>query len=170
MDERTWDRHASGWSVWTRFATLPFLFLACWSHVWIGPWGAGAAISAIALWLWVNPRLFAPPKRTDTWHARATFGERVWLNRSRVPIPDHHVRVANALVVMTVIGFVAGIYGAATNSLWLALSGALMTYVGKMWFLNRMVGLYQDMKDKDPIYRSWLRMPGNDNRKRDRAA
>lgn len=170
MDDRTWDRHASGLNVWTRFATLPFLFLAGWSHVWIGPWGAGAAVSAVALWLWVNPRLFPLPVRTDTWHAKATFGERVWVNRARVPIPVSHARNAQSLTILTVLGFLSGFYGALANHFWIMLAGALATYVGKVWFLNAMVLLYQDMKDKDPIYRSWLRVPSNDNRKRDRAA
>lgn len=170
MDDRTWDRHASGWSVWTRFATLPFLFLACWSHTWIGPWGAAAAVSALALWSWVNPRLFPPPRHTDTWHAKATFGERVWLNREKVPIPLHHARMARLLSLLAALGFAVGIAGAIANHLWLTLFGGFIAYFGKFWFLDRMVWLYQDMKDKDPIYRSWLRVPGNDNRQRRRAA
>ena len=68
------------------------------------------------------------------------------------------------------MGFVVGIYGALANHLWLVLTGAFMTYAGKIWFLDRMVWLYQDMMDKDPIYRSWLRMPNNDNRRSKRAA
>lgn len=170
MDERSWERHATGWSVWTRFATLPFLFLACWSHVWIGPWGAGAAISAIALWLWVNPRILPLPSRPDTWQAKATFGERVWLNRFQIPIPANHVKIALGLSALASAGFLTGLYGALTNSLWLTLVGGALTYGGKLLFLDRMVRLYHDMKDKDPIYGSWLRIPSNDNRKRRDAA
>ncbi|MEM1453414.1 MAG: DUF6653 family protein, partial [Planctomycetota bacterium] len=34
MDERTWMRHASPWSVWTRFFTcVPLISLAVWSRV-----------------------------------------------------------------------------------------------------------------------------------------
>lgn len=170
MDDRTWDRHANRWSVWTRFAVLPLLFLACWSHTWIGPWGAGAAISAMALWLWVNPRIFPAPRRRDGWHDHAVFGERVWLNRHKVPIPSHHAERAYALSALAVLGFAIGIAGAVINHIWLMLIGAFLTYAGKIWFLDRMVWLYRDMKDRDPIYRSWMRMPDNDNRQRKRAA
>ena len=31
-----------------------------------------------------------------------------------------------------------------------------LIYLGKMWFLDRMVWLYEDMKDTTPEYRSWL--------------
>lgn len=170
MDDRTWDRHADGRSIWTRFALLPLLFLACWSHVWIGPWGAGAAISMVALCLWVNPRLFPPTRRNDTWQAKATFGERVWLNRHRVPVPRHHANIAHSLAAIALGGFVLGIGGAVLNHFWLTVIGLAVNLTGKIWFLDRMVWLYQDMKDRDPIYRSWLRMPDNDNRPRKKAA
>ena len=170
MDDRSWERHANGWNMWTRFASLPFLFLACWSHVWIGPWAAAAAISAIALWIWVNPRLFPPPSRSDGWQAKAIYGERVWLNRAKVPIPVRHVKIAFGLTVLAGIGFLVGLSGAVMNNLWVMLAGGAVAYAGKVCFLHRMVRLYQDMKDKDPIYRSWMRVPDNDNRKRARAA
>ena len=38
-----------------------------------------------------------------------------------------------------------------------ALLGAAVSYAGKLWFCDRMVWLYEDMKDRDPQYRSWLR-------------
>ena len=37
MNDQTWKRHASPWSIWTRFFTVtPLISLAVWSRVWLG--------------------------------------------------------------------------------------------------------------------------------------
>ena len=156
MDDTTWARHASPWSVWTRVLSLPPLLAAIWSHAWLG-WWAVVPIGIIVLWLWLNPRLFAPPEHTDTWASKATFGERVWLNRARVPVPAHHSRIATLLTALSGISFFAAVYGAAINNLALTAGAGSLSWLAKMWFADRMVWLYEDMKDKNPIYRSWLR-------------
>ncbi|ADZ71086.1 hypothetical protein SL003B_2663 [Polymorphum gilvum SL003B-26A1] len=165
MTARVWQRHASGWSVWTRFATLPFLLAAIWSHVWIGTAGAVTAVAAVAVWLWLNPRLFPPPRRTDRWHVRATFGERVWLNRMAVPIPPAEARAALALSLVTGAGFLAAVWGAAETNLLTTATGLVVTYVGKLAFLDRMVRLYETMKTAHPLYKAWSQVPVNDNRR-----
>jgi len=155
MDEATWARHASPWSVWTRFATLPAILLAVWLHTSVG-WGWSlAALLLLAAWTWANPRLFPPPRRTDRWSARAVFGERVWLARREVPIPPHHARAAAILSALAGIGGAVALVGAALNDLAATLAGGLLAYLGKMWFLDRMVWLYQDMRDASPAYRAW---------------
>jgi hypothetical protein len=166
MDADVWHRHASGWSVWTRFATLPFLYLAVWSHGWFGWPLAGLSIATVCLWLWLNPRIFPPPRRLDTWHARATFGERVWLNRTIVPIPSEDNRRAIALSLATSVGFALGMWGALTLNLSLVIVGTVVTYAAKMAFLAGMVVLYDRMRDAHPVYRSWTVVPDNDNTSR----
>ncbi|WP_245416127.1 DUF6653 family protein [Microvirga sp. 17 mud 1-3] len=156
MDERTWERHASPWSVWTRVASFPLLLLAIWSHAWIGPW-AILAVALVAVWLWLNPRLFRPPARTDSWSAMATFGERVWLNRKAVPIPAHHARMANILSVVAALDALPAFAGAVLTDLTAALTGAAVVMLGKLWFCDRMVWLYRDMKEIHPPYAAWLR-------------
>ncbi len=156
MDEQTWERHASPWSVWTRVASLPLLLAAVWSHAWLGLW-ALAPVALVILWLWLNPRLFPAPARTDTWSARATFGERVWLNRKAVPIPDHHARAANILTAVSAAGFAAALVGAFLNDPLPTVAGGLIAWFAKMWFCDRMVWLYDEMKDKHPPYALWLK-------------
>lgn len=156
MDEATWQRHANPWSVYTRMATVPFIVLAFWSPAWIGWWSL-VPIAIVFVWLWFNPRVFPPPKSTNNWASKAVFGERVWLNRKNVPIPAHHSRAANLLSVLGTIGVPAFLYGIVTQELWPALFGMALTFVGKLWFIDRMVWLYEDMKDATPEYRSWLR-------------
>ena len=157
MSDAVWRRHANPWSVWTRVGSFPLLILAVWSHAWLG-WPAAIGLTAlVAAWLWVNPRLFPPPRTTATWAARTTLGERVWLNRAAVPIPRDHAVAAHLLSAAAAAGFVLALYGAATLSLWPTLAGSILVYAGKLWFCDRMVWLYEDMKDRYPPYRSWLR-------------
>ena len=163
MDADVWRRHASGWSVWTRFATLPVLFGAVWSHAWFGWPVASLLIAIVFIWLWLNPRIFPAPRRLDTWHARATFGERVWLNRSMVPIPADDNRRAIVLSLATSIGFALGLWGAVMTHLLAVLVGMTLTCVGKMAFLQVMAHLYDKMRDVHPVYRSWTVVPVNDN-------
>ncbi len=160
MDDEVWARHASGWSVWTRVATLPLLLLALWSHAWIG-WWALAAVAVVLVWIWLNPRIFPKPRTTDTWAAKVTFGERIWLERAKVPVPEHHRVMARLLGLAAGLGTVIAIGGALANALWPTVLGTLLLYAGKLWFCDRMVWLYQDMKDSDPRYGSWLYTKGH---------
>ena len=155
MTDEVWARHASAWSVWTRVSTLPVLLLALWSHVWLG-WWALVPIAATVAWIWLNPRIFAKPRTTDTWGARVTFGERIWLDRKSVPIPAHHRVPVNVLSAVGGIGFAVAVVAALLNAFWPTVLGAVLGYGGKLWFCDRMVWIYEDMKDTDPRYRSWL--------------
>ncbi len=158
MDDVTWARHASPWSVWTRVATLPVLLLALYSHVWIGWWGAATAVVVSCTWIWLNPRLFPPPARTDTWSARATFGERIWLARHAQPVPKHHRTVPHVLSVVAGIGSVIGLVGAGFGAAWPTLIGAVLAYRSKLWFCDRMVWLFEDMRIVDPRVTDWMRI------------
>ena len=155
MNDATWKRHANPWSVWTRFLILPLLVLAIWSRVWIG-WWCLAAIALLIVWTVVNPRAFPKPSSTHGWASRATFGERVWLNRKTVPIPGHHFRFSHALNAATASALIPLIYGLITYEPLVTFLGLALIVVGKLWFLDRMVWLYQDMKGSDPDYSSWL--------------
>lgn len=155
MDACTWERHANPWSVWTRVAAFPLLVLAIWSRAWLG-WWALAPVAAMILFLWLNPRLFPPPASTRSWAARAVLGERVWLNRAAVPIPEHHRQMAMILSIVPLGGLVPLAWGLAAYDVALTMLGLAVAMVGKLWFVDRMVWLFEDMKDR-PEYRDWLR-------------
>lgn len=156
MSDETWARHANPWSVYTRIATVPFVILAFWSRAWIGWWSL-LPIGLLLAWLWYNPRAFPPPRSTDNWASKAVLGERVWLNRGNVPIPAHHARTTQLLSVAGTIGVPIFIYGIVTLEIWPTLLGMAITVLAKLWFIDRMVWLYEDMKDATPTYRAWLR-------------
>ncbi|TCD14421.1 DUF6653 family protein [Oricola cellulosilytica] len=155
MSDATWARHANPWSVWTRFPVLPLLALAIWSRVWIG-WLSLVPIVLLVLWTFYNPRAFPPPASTDNWVSKGTFGERVWLNRKTIPIPAHHAAWARWLSVASGLSLLPMIWGLYALDPWAAALGALLASVFKIWFVDRMVWLYEDMKDADPVYAGWL--------------
>ena len=130
MKDKTWKRHASPWSVWTRFASLPFIALAVWSRVWIGEL-AWIPVIILVLWILVNPKAFPPPKHTNRWASKATFGERVLLNKKKIPIPKHHETAALILGLLTGVGMPFIIYGLYFLEIWPTIVGLTFIYVGK---------------------------------------
>ena len=158
MDDATWARHASPWSVWTRFSVLPLMVLAIWSRVWIG-WWALIPVILVVIWTWVNPRLFPPPPHTNSWAARGTFGERVWLNRKAVPVPAHHVPWAYSLSALAGLGLLPMVWGLWQLDAGWIFGGLVLTMGAKTWFVDRMVWLYEEMAETNPTYKSWMRKP-----------
>ena len=84
------------------------------------------------------------------------MGERVWLNRNEIPIPEHHRRIPHLINVGSVIGMVFLIWGLITLDVWMTLLATVIVQLGKLWFIDRMVWLYQEMKDTKSEYKSWL--------------
>ncbi|WP_048149635.1 DUF6653 family protein [Methanolacinia paynteri] len=146
MDDETWEKHANPWSVWTRNTVLPVLVIAFWSRVWLG-WLAIVPVAVAILWMWINPRLFKKPKSTDDWASKSVLGEMIWLNRKAVLVPERHRRAPNILSAVSGTGFLFVIYGVYFLEIWPVLFGSALVYLGKLWFLDRMVWLYEDTKE-----------------------
>jgi Family of unknown function (DUF6653) len=154
MDDATWRRHANPWSVWTRATVLPLVIVAVWSRAWLGAWCL-VPVGLSVFWMWLNPRVFSTPRSTDHWASRGVLGERVWLNRSKVPVPPHHRLAPYVLHTITALGTVFCVWGLIDLAFWPTLLGAVLIYCGKLWFLDRMTWLFREMQDR-PEYRSWL--------------
>jgi len=155
MTDETWRRHANPWSVWTRYAAFPLLVFAIWSRVWLGWWSVFPIMGAI-LWLFVNPRAFPAPASTNNWASKAVLGERVWLNRRKVPIPEHHRTSMAFLLVNSLFGVVLLVWALSIYSLVVTIFSTLWILGFKTWSNHRMVLLYDEMKDVSPEYRAWL--------------
>ena len=155
MSDEVWSRHANPWSVWTRFAILPLLVPAVWSRVWIG-WWAVVPVAVLCAWAWLNPRAFPRPRTTRTWASKAVLGERVWLERKKVPIPPAHRAAPHLLSALSALGLPFLVWGLIALAPWPTAFGLGFVILGKLWFLDRMVWLYEDMVDADPRYRGWL--------------
>ncbi|MFA5348700.1 MAG: DUF6653 family protein, partial [Methanoregula sp.] len=137
-----------------RNTALPALIIAFWSRLWLG-WWAVIPVALALLWVWYNPRIFPAPQSLDHWTSKGVLGERVWLNRNAVPVPMYHRTVPNVLSAVSAIGMIFVLWGVLLVDLWPTLFGTLMVYLGKLWFLDRMVWLWNDMQDVAPEYQSW---------------
>lgn len=156
MDDHAWARHANPWSAWTRLIGAAPIFFAVWSVHWIG-WRSAAPIAVAALWALVNPRLFPPPKSADAWATKAVLGERVFLNRKAVPVRAGHVRAGWATTLIAFAFFALFIHAFATRNFWAGIAAWSGAVLAKIWFVDRMVRLWEEMKDKDPRYEAWAR-------------
>ena len=149
MSDGTWERHANPWSVWTRIPILPLLALAAFSRAWIG-WWCLVPLAALVVWAWANPRAFPPPARLDSWSARGVMGERVWLARKQRPIPFQHARAANVLTAIAAGGLIPLAYGLVALDGWATIAGTAVAMLGKLWFVDRMVWLYDETARERP--------------------
>ncbi|MGF1501143.1 MAG: DUF6653 family protein [Paracoccaceae bacterium] len=154
LDDAAWARHANPWSGWTRLPIAPLLILAIWSRIWIGAWCL-VPVALLLLWTAINPYAFPAPRDTTSWMSRAVFGERVFLARDRRPIPAQHRAWANGLTLAALPGVALCIWGVAALEPWPALFGLTVAMAAKLWFLDRMVWLYEDMAAVHPDYAAW---------------
>ncbi len=155
MDEDTWQRHANPQSVFSRTLVLPLMLTAIWSRKWLG-WKAVFPFCVAMLWNWFNPRLFGKPKNTDNWASKAVFGERVWLKRDEEPIPVRNHGLPEFLNAVNSMGLILAIAGAFRRKGWVTSTGAVMNYLAKFWFLDRMVWLFDEQLEQHPEYKKWI--------------
>lgn len=155
LTDANWMKHANPWSVWTRYSVLPLIVLAFWSRAWIGWWCLLPGAISI-LWMFFNPVFFSRPKSTRNWASRAVLGERVYLNRDKVEIPDiHKTPLYGILNGISSVGMVLSVWAIVVYSIWGAVLGVALAYMGKSWYLDRMVWLYETMKTENEEYRQW---------------
>lgn len=146
MSDEVWERHANPLSVWTRFPCLPALALAIWSRVWIGNW-AWIPVVLTLLWIWLNPRVFPRPQTMDSWASQSVMGERLWLSRDKAPVAIRHNAIISTSNSIAALGAILCTYGLIALDAYHVTYGVVLTLIGKFWFLDRMVWLYQDAKE-----------------------
>ena len=153
LDDAGWARHANPYSGWTRVVTvLPLLAVAIWSRVWWGPWSLIPVAGALA-WIWLNPRSFGPAADDSAWMSKGVFGERLWSNRNRVPVPARHRRVPHVLNIAQLGGLPFLVWGLVDLLVWPTVVGMLLITGIKLWYLDRMAILYGDMTTAMPQLR-----------------
>lgn len=157
MDESAWQKHASPLSVYSRFTIVP-LFTATLALREVLGWWTLLILLLVSFWTWLNPRIFKAPKKTNNWASMGTFGERIYLNRhNENRIPFHHLQMCRNIMALQIIGVPFWIYSIYTMSLGFMILSMLWLMFTKMWFVDRMVWVYQDMKESNPVYQSWLK-------------
>jgi len=150
-----WMRHSNPASVWTRFAVLPMLTGSIWSRKWIGR-RALIPLAVSTGWLLANPLFFREPRSTRNWASKGVLGERIWAERAPSELPDQFDSVVPAVATAyQAIGFVPLVYGLAALKATPAITGMLILQGGKLWYIDRMVLLFEEMKRIDPEYARW---------------
>jgi hypothetical protein len=149
-----WMRHANPVSVWTRFSVLPLLMLSIWSRDWIGLWCL-IPVALSLVWLFVNPLFFSPPASTRNWASEGVLGERIWSERKRSELPAQFDSPVPAVAqLVQVVGLVPLVYGLIALDPIAALTGMVIVQAAKLWYIDRMVLLFDELKS-DPRYAGW---------------
>ena len=111
-------------------SAVSVLSLAIWSRDWIGIWCLVPVALGIA-WLFVNPLLFRAPRSNRNWASRSVLGERIWIDRKNIELPDQFQSrapfVANAY---STIGLALLAYGLVKLDVVATVAGILITHGG----------------------------------------
>jgi len=151
----SWMRHSNPASVWTRFGVLPMLAGSIWSRKWIGRRSL-IPLAVSSAWLFVNPMFFGPPRTTRNWASKGVFGERIWTERERSELPDQFASVIPTVAASyQAIGLASLVYGLAKLEATPTVLGVLVVQGGKLWYIGRMVLLFEEMKTREPEYARW---------------
>ncbi|MEO0953202.1 MAG: DUF6653 family protein [Pseudomonadota bacterium] len=149
MSDDVWDRHANPWSGWTRLSLPPLFAFAVWSRAWIGTW-AVLLVALVVLWTWWNPRAFPKTENTDNWMSKGVFGERIWIaqradRRNANPI----FALPNVLAFFCAVGVAPFAWGLFAFDFWAMATGLTLIVGGKLWFLDRMVLLFEQSTERE---------------------
>jgi hypothetical protein len=90
LKDTFWARHANPWSAGTRFLTMPTLLYAIYTR-------DRRLFAATVAFVVVNPILFPPPARTDSWLSRIVLAEREWLGQGEGTMGLDYPNVLNLL-------------------------------------------------------------------------
>jgi hypothetical protein len=144
LEGEAWQRHANPWCVYTRIPIPPLLVGAIWTRKWIG-WRSLVPVGLVCAWAVINPRAFPPPRSLDHWASRGVLGETYWANRKEVPVPPRHRVAPQVLGAVSALGVPFVARGLVVKNGWMVLFGLAVQEAGKVWFIDRMALLYDDV-------------------------
>jgi hypothetical protein len=144
LEGDAWQRHANPWSVYTRIPIPALLAMAIWSRTRIG-WRSLVPVALVCAWAVINPRAFPPPRSLDRWASRGVLGETYWANRKEVPVPPRHRVAPTVLKAVSALGVPFVARGLVVRNRWMVLFGLAVQTAGKVWFIDRMALLYDDV-------------------------
>jgi hypothetical protein len=147
LDEDGWQRHANPWSVYTRIPIPALLAAAISSRTRIGRRSL-VPVGLVCLWTVINPRAFPAPGSLDHWASRGVLGETCWANRKEVPVPPRHRVAPNVLRAVSALGVPFIARGLVVRNVWMVLFGLAVQGAGKIWFIDRMALLHDDVTSR----------------------
>ena len=99
----------------------------------------------VCIWVVVNPRAFPPPADMRSWASRSVLGETFWTDRRATPVPARHRLAPFVLTLLSAAGLPFIVVGLVLPDGWVLATGLVLQMTGKLWFLDRMVWLHDDM-------------------------
>ncbi|MFB6216029.1 MAG: DUF6653 family protein [Candidatus Aenigmatarchaeota archaeon] len=154
LDEDRWLRHANPLSVYSRYTVLPAIVISIWSRKWIETYFL-VPLALSILWTYFNPRLFSKPGSLDNWASKAVLGERIWKDRESFGIKRDFVVKVRILNFIQTLGIPPLAWGLYYYEFWPILTGVVLLNLGKSWFLDRMVWLFEQHKNQKRV-QEWL--------------
>ncbi|MES0882336.1 DUF6653 family protein [Roseibium sp. SCP14] len=151
-------------STYAKIFAPALLSAAIWAKLVVGGVFSMILLASVLLFLFKLPSIFSGRNQKDNWAQRASFGERIWLNRILIPIPADVNQRITILYLVFWTGTLIAILGAVSSSLLLSATGLLVAYAAQGVCLGKLIGLYNEMKEKTPLYRFWAVRPVNDNK------
>lgn len=76
--------------------------------------------------------------------SKGVLGERIWIARRTNPIPNRHRRVPHTIAAASGLGLIPLTWGLLVLEPWPVVAGLIAVMGGKLWFLDRMVWLFED--------------------------
>jgi uncharacterized protein DUF6653 len=143
MTDEAWFSHANPWSVYTRFAAIPPLVLAIWSRAWFG-WWCLLPLAVVVVWLWLNPRVFAPVRTPVRWASKGIHGEMVWA-RHPADVPAAHRAALRLIAVPGIAGIGLTGWGLVALEVWPTVVGVVLVVLAQLWRIDRLVWMYDDL-------------------------
>lgn len=153
-----------------KIASPEILCALLWSQVWLGFSLSLALTASAATALLVLPRLLLAGGTGDSWVRYVGYGERIWLNRLILPVPQEAGQRITVLYLVFWTGAAVSLYGSAYSSAVLTLSGLAVAHAAQFACFRSLAALYRSMRKSAPLYRFWTICPGNDNQKSGKAA
>ncbi|MDF1695779.1 MAG: hypothetical protein P1U56_08115 [Saprospiraceae bacterium] len=151
---KTLAKNTNPFNVLTQYLLLPILIVLLWNRQWLG-WIYIFPLVLIMYWLIFNP-VFPKYSSKNRWASKAILGTDIYLNRDKIPIPTHHkIVILQFLQVIFFCGVVGSIGSAIYYSICGVTIGMTVAYLTRSWILDRMVWLYEDMKDTKEELEQW---------------
>lgn len=145
LDETGWRRFANPWAVWTRVTTFLLLVAAIYARHQLGFWWVILSV-LIMVYLWYSPRAYPPPPRLDTWTTKAVFGARLFFaDEQPASVSSSHHAMGLHLLALSIVGLLPAVYGLIELNPWATVLGVVLVIMPKLWFMDRMVWMYEDM-------------------------
>jgi hypothetical protein len=92
-----------------------------------------------------DPRVFPAPRSLDSWVSRSVLGETVWARQKDTSVPPRHRLAPMVLSIVSAVGLLFLVWGLIVLDPWITAFGLAVQTAGKLWFLDRMALLYDDV-------------------------